>query len=684
MIAFVGIDLGTTFSVVAWINPAGQPEVIADDAGNVLTPSVIHFGPDGPVVGIEAKELQAGGEQDVTSFFKRFMGDTNYHAEFGGRSYSPVDLSALVLKHLVAVAQKRIGRPVSKAVITVPAYFTNVQREATIQAGREAGLEVLSIISEPTAAAWAYGVRPTTHPQTVLVYDLGGGTFDVSVVRISDAENVVLGTEGDDRLGGKDWDDRIYRHVAGCFEAEFGEEPPDEALNELLVKAENAKKALSARANVDVSVRLRNRSGSYRISREQFEAMTEDLVQRTELMTKQLLDDIGLDWTRIDNVLLVGGSTRMPMVREALHQMSGKVPLATINPDEAVALGAAIQAAEDVQAAGGQSGFALAGRRKSIDAISHSLGMIAVNNDSSRYLNSIIIRKNQPIPATHTRPYKLRTNRSGQIRLEVYMTQGEVEDPLSCAYLGKYVLTGSCPGAGGESVLDVTYSYDRNGVVQVLAVDRASRQPLTVSVEPLPEDVPARFGLPPAAESVREHLTVYLAFDVSGSMSGEPLRAAQKAAHAFVNNCDISITSVGLISFSDSVHVDAEACQNVKTIERAIDGLVCGRTGYGNDTDPFDELRRRLDDQKGRRFAIVLADGVWSHQDEAVRKAVKCHELGVEVVGIGFGGADAAFLRKISTSDENSIFTDLSRLEEAFSSIAQEITEGKSRSLIQK
>jgi molecular chaperone DnaK (HSP70) len=684
MEAFVGIDLGTTFSVVAWINPAGQPEVIADDTGNVLTPSVISFGPDGPVVGAEAKELQADGEHDVASFFKRLMGDPNYQVEYGGTSYSPVGLSALVLKHLVAVAQKRIGRPVRKAVITVPAYFDNLQREATIQAGREAGLEVLSIISEPTAAAWAYGVRPTTHPQTVLVYDLGGGTFDVSVVRISDAENVVLGTEGDHQLGGKDWDDRIYRHVAERFEAEFGEELPDEAMNEMLVKAENAKKSLSARANVDVSVRLRDRSGSYRISREQFEVMTEDLVQRTERMTNQLLDDIKLNWGDIDNVLLVGGSTRMPMVRQALHRLSGKAPLATINPDEAVALGAAIQAAEDVQAAGGQSGYALVGRRKSIDAIGHSLGMIAVNEDATGYTNSIIIRKNLPIPATFTKPYKLRINRSGQIRAEVYMTQGEVVAPLSCKYLGKYVLTGSCPGSGGEAVLDVTYSYDRNGVVQVSAVDRASRQPLTVSVEPLPEDVPARFGLPPAAESVREHLTVYLAFDVSGSMSGDPLRAAKKAAHAFINNCDISTTSVGLISFSDRVHVDAKACQNVKEIERAINELECGRTGCCNGTDPFDELRKRLSGQKGRRFAIVLADGVWEHQREAVRKARQCHEQGIEVVGVGFGGADTAFLREISTSDENSIFTDLSHLEETFSSIAQEITEGKSRSLIQK
>lgn len=681
MEAFVGIDLGTTFSVVAFINGNGHAEAIADDAGHVLTPSVIHFGPGGPVVGAEAKEQQAAGA-DVASFFKRQMGNPNFEVEFGGVAYSPVSLSALVLKHLVSVAQTRLGQPVKKAVITVPAYFNNLQRDATIRAGREAGLEVLSIVNEPTAAALAFGVRPSANEQTVLVYDLGGGTFDVSVVRISQTEQQVLGTEGDHNLGGKDWDDRILQYLSERYENEFGEELPETELNELLVKAEGVKKALSARASADIRVRVADRNGSYPITREQFEAMTADLVERTELMSNRVLADIGLSWSAIDNVLLVGGSTRMPMVRERLLRLSGKAPLTTINPDEAVALGAAIQAAMDIESRSGGMRFALAGRKKSVDAIGHSLGMIAVNADASRYLNSIIIRKNQPVPANHTRPYKLRTPRSGQVKLEVYVTQGESEDPLACAYLGKYMFSGTFPGSAGESLLDVNYAYDRNGMVQVSAVDRKSGKPLSLSVEPLPGDVPERFGLPPAAESVREHLTIYLAFDVSGSMNGSPLREAQRAAHAFLQNCDISATSVGLISFSDKVHIDVQACQNVKKIERGIDGLSCGRTGYGNATDPFDEIRQELGDAPGRRFAIVLADGVWSYQGEAEKRAVACHELGIEVVGVGFGSADAAFLRSISTSDQNSIFTDLSRLVETFSSIAQEITEGSSRKLL--
>lgn len=672
---FVGIDLGTTFSVVAFINKDGRAEAIADAEGRTLTPSVVFLGEGGPIVGFEGKEKQAFGATEVASFFKRHMGEPNFSLEFGGRTYTPIQLSALVLKRLKAIAESRLKESVTHAVITVPAYFNNIEREATIHAGREAGLEVLSIISEPTAAALAYGMRPSTGEQTMLVYDLGGGTFDVSVVRITPAEQQVLGTDGDHNLGGKDWDDCILRYLAERFSDEFAKDLLEGDVNELLVKAEDAKKGLTSRQAIDITVHVSGCRGSYRLTREQFEALTLDLMQRTERLTVQLLEELKVRWSELTNVLLVGGSTRMPMVRAWVERISGKPPLTTINPDEAVALGAAIQAAMDTEQAE-KPVLALSGRKKSVDAISHSLGMIAVNHDGSRYLNSIIIRKNQPIPASHTRPYKLRVNRRGQGKLDVYMTQGESEDPVDCAYLGKYVLSGIPAVSGDEAVLDVTYAYDRNGVVQVSAVERSTKNALSLSVEPLPQDVPARFTRPPEPEHAREHLTIYLAFDLSGSMSGPPLREAQKAAHAFLSQCDISATSVGLISFSDSVLVEAKACQNAKTIERAIDGLLCGRTGYGNATDPFDEIHQLLKRVEGKRYAIVLADGVWSDQPGAIRKARTCHKSGIEVIGIGFGGADREFLRQISSSNEQAVFIDMSALAETFSAIAQELTEG--------
>jgi molecular chaperone DnaK len=674
---FVGIDLGTTFSVVAYINKDGKPETIKNEYGNVINPSVVYLGPEGPLVGEEAKEKQSLGEAAIGSFFKRSMGDPHFELEFFGKSYSPVDLSALVLKKLKQIAENKLAEQVTHAVITVPAYFNNMQRQATIQAGQLAGLQVLSIISEPTSAALAFGMRPTQGEQRVLVYDLGGGTFDISIVQISAAEQRVLGTGGDHNLGGKDWDDRIVNYLSSKFDEEFGMELVGDDFNTLLVKAENVKKSLSSRTSVEARVQAGGKNGVYVISREQFEALTSDLMERTQRLTEQTLEEINLPWDQIDQVLLVGGSTRMPMVRNYVERMSGKPPLSTVNPDEAVALGAAIQAAMDMDNLNpALPMLALAGRKKSIDVMSHSLGMIAINEDGSKYTNSIIIQKNKPIPSTETRPFTLRVSQRHENKLEVFMTQGESTNPVDCAYLGKYVFSNLPALTEKTAVLDISYAYDKNGVVKVSAIERSTRKPLTIKIEPLPEDVPYRFTLSPVKEMAREYLTIYLAFDLSGSMSGDPLREAQKAAHAFISQCDLSNTSIGLISFSDFTHVDAPASQNVKEISRAIDGLSIGRTGGGNATHPFDAIHGLLTNDKELRYGIVLADGVWSNQSLAIAQARKCHASGIEIIGIGFGGADEDFLRQISSSNENSFFTSLSGLTETFSTIAQELTEG--------
>lgn len=258
------------------------------------------------------------------------------------------------------------------------------------------------------------------------------------------------------------------------------------------------------------------------------------------------------------------------------------------------------------------------------------------------------------------------------------MTQGESEDPVDCAYLGKYVFSNFPPLSVKDVVLDITYAYDKNGVVKVDAQERSTHHPLNLSIEPLPEDIPYRFTLSPQLEAAREHLTIYLAFDLSGSMSGEPLEEAKKAAHGFVSQCDLSSASIGLIAFSDSVHVEAQASQNAKEIARAINGLAIGRTGYGNATDPFGTVLKLLENTSGKRFALVLADGVWANQTHAIRVAKQCHAADIEVIGIGFGGADREFLKQISSRDEKSFFTDLHSLAETFSTIAQEITESGS------
>jgi Mg-chelatase subunit ChlD len=317
--------------------------------------------------------------------------------------------------------------------------------------------------------------------------------------------------------------------------------------------------------------------------------------------------------------------------------------------------------------------FFLAGRRSISDVMSHSLGMIAVSPDATRYVNSILIRRNEAVPAERTRPYRLRVPRRREGQLEVFLTQGESGDPMHCVYLGRYLFSGVPAGTETHRELDVTYAYDRNGVVQVSATDRATGSRLPLSVEPLPEDVPGRFAGAPA--SAPGPATVYLVFDVSGSMSGVPLDEAQKAARAFVEECDLDAMAVGVAAVSDRVKVLLRASQDARDVERAIASLEAGMTGYGNDAHPFDEIRRVLDRVPGRRYAVVLADGVWSDQPAAVKAAKRCHAAEIEVIGVGFGGADEAFLRDISSGDRG-IFTDLARLSETFSSIAQELGGG--------
>jgi molecular chaperone DnaK (HSP70) len=679
----IGIDLGTTYSAVAWITPDGKPEVIPDEAGQPLTPSVVSFASGAPVVGAAAKEDQARGEPDVAAFFKSSMGDRAFRRSLGGREWTAAGLSSLVLGHLRAQAERALGEPVPQAVITVPEYFTHPQRTATMDAGRIAGLDVRRIISEPTAAALAYGLRPGVSTGRFLVYDLGGGTFDVSLATLTADELEVIATAGDHELGGRDWDDRLAMELAERFRAETGGDLLAGDAGELLVAIEQLKRTLSARRSAEIRVSDGRASARYTVTRDEFEAMTADLLERTALLTAQALADASLTWADVSGVLPVGGSTRMPMVASWVQRMSGRPPMSGIHPDHAVALGAAVQAAllaEEASAAGLGPGRPagrplLPGPKRVRDVVAHSLGMIAESEDGSQYVNSVLLRRNQAIPCQEVRPYQFHVA-GADAELEVYLTQGETGSPADCSYLGRYLVTGFGGGKPGPDVIDIAYSYDANAVVNVAATRRSTGAPLTVTVGELPDDVPDRFMLPPARRSARGPMTVYLAFDLSGSMSGRPLQEAQKAAREFVSQVDLTTTAVGLIAFSDSVLVELKASQNATDIGRAIDGLFIGRTGGGNAGHPFDHLLSMLKDRTGGRYGVVLADGVWDRQPHAVDRARRCHQEGIEIIAIGFGGADRRFLDQIASSTENAFFTSMNDLTTTFSTIARELTEG--------
>ncbi len=669
----VGIDLGTTNSAIAAVDSQGRPSILPNRFGEAVTPSVICFQDSEVIVGQPAKELQAAGDPHAAAFFKRQMSEPNYVFYAHGRDYSAVDLSACILSALKSDAEQALGKAVQRAVITVPAYFRNPQRQATIAAGRQAGLEVLQVINEPTAAAVAYGLDRSSPERTLLVYDLGGGTFDVTLLKLSPGEIRILTSDGDHELGGKDWDDRIVEFLASRFEEEFGDDPLGdlESLSDLLVRAEVVKKRLSTAQSAPISILHGGDRGRYELDRPTFEEITADLMERTVSLTMKALEDRGLQPEEVDEVLLVGGSTRMPMVHDFIQRSFGRPPSSGVNVDEAVALGAALTAARDPGRASRRPLLHLGGAVRTVEVTNHSLGMIAINEDRSAFINSIILPKNTPVPSQEVRPYQHRT-RSGGNPLEIYMTQGESESPAEVTYLGKYVLHGIPANGSRVVVFDIEYSYDLSGTVQVAG--SCGGRSLKLSVEDLPPDVPQRFLKPPEKTVESVHVTAYLAFDLSGSMSGQPLEEAQKAARSFLANTDLSHCSLGIIAFADSVRVKLKASQNARKIKRAIQGLSIGETGFGNMAQPFSEVRRLLARAEPPKFVITLADGVWADQDRAIQEARAAHAEGIESIAIGFGGADRSFLRAIASSDEASFFTSMNGLVETFSNIAQVLT----------
>lgn len=683
----VGIDLGTTYSAVAWVNGDGDPEIIPNALGEPLTASVVALDTDGhPVVGGDAKAGQAGGEKEVAHLFKRFMGNSAYRLRLGERDWSPSELSALVLAQLKAQAEASLGRPVTRAVVTVPQYFTHPERAATLEAGRLAGLAVQRLMSEPTAAALAYGLRPGPALRRLLVYDLGGGTFDISLVEVGPDEIRVIAADGDHELGGRDWDDRLIAEVLRGLPHDVAGLLADNP-GVLLVEAERLKRTLSARRTADLRLSIGGRTIRATVTREAFENSSQDLLEQTGQLASKLLQEVGLGWADVHGVLPVGGSTRMPMVKQWIERMSGRPPMGGIHPDHAVALGAAAQAAILLEAEtrlrlpGSDSGdvapvLRLGAPRAIKNVVAHSLGMIAENPGGDRYLNSVLLPRNQRIPSRATRPYQFVLKGDGGDVMEIFLTQGETDDVQDCVYLGRYVVTGFPSSEGSrQAVVDVSYTYDDSALVQVTAAERATGASLDVSVEELPSDVPDRFLERPRRGGSRPPMTVYLAFDLSGSMSGNPLDEARKAARAFVSQLDLTTTAVGLIGFSDRVDVTLRATNNAADVERAIRDLRVGATGCGNATHPFDELHRLLAGDQHRKFSVVLADGVWARQEYATKRARLCHQEGIEIIAVGFGHADETFLRAIASSTEQALFTRLDSLSQVFGTIAREITE---------
>ena len=491
----VGIDLGTTFSAVAHIDAYGKPQIIPNSENERITPSVILFDGSTVIVGTVARNNAVVEPEKIVDFVKREMGKPTeqFHREFGGNLYAAEELSALILKKLKADAEKYLQGSVTDAVITVPAYFNDAERTSTITAGQLAGFNVLQIINEPTAAALAYGLDKLDEDQSVFVFDLGGGTFDVTIMRIEGHKIDMIATNGDHRLGGKDWDDLIVNFVAEEFDRVHSENPmlDLQSYQELQTRAVAGKIQLSSRTNVTIVHHHEGQSVKVDLSRDEFERRSRHLVEKCKTICEIAMQEANMKWDQIDKILLVGGMTRMPMVREIISALSPAALIADVNPDEAVALGAAIQATlsmlHEEEASGEkllpedtrQQFSSREGRLMEVtDITSHTLGVVLWDEASLEEYVFPMIRKRTAIPATAKNLFG--TANPNMPRAVVKIVEGESTLPAECTPLGTCDIT-LPPFLPKGSPVELSYEYNANQVLEV-AVE-ACGQRASVSIE---------------------------------------------------------------------------------------------------------------------------------------------------------------------------------------------------------
>jgi len=666
--SYIGIDLGTTFSAIAHINEHGMPEVIENAEGERTTPSIVLFDGNEIAVGAYAKENIVAYPGQVVEFVKRNMGDKLFSFEYRGKHYGAAEVSSFILGKLKKDAEEKLGERISDVIITVPAYFGDPQRRATIEAGELAGLKVSQLINEPTAAAYAYGLHKLGENQRVLVFDLGGGTFDVTVMEISGDMIEVKATNGDHQLGGRDWDEALVQYIADKFERKFGINPFDDEADyqALKEKSLSAKISLSSLPKVNIIYGCKGKTLKEEITRQKFEGITSRLVEQCWMLTEMVLDEARIKTSSIDLVLLAGGSTRMPMVSAMLSKHFGKEPSKALNPDECVAMGAAIKAAmlqkKSWALPGQKKTWALPSKIADINVTSHSFGLAVLKDE--QLFNSIIIPKNTPYPVDKSKDDYV-TTYDNQETLDLYVLEGEAEDPMDCELVGAYQIYDIPKRPVGKTRLKLTYRYNENQIVEAEAVDLKDKKVL-----PLKKIQDADLS----QLTISRGIDVALLIDCSGSMSGSGIEDAKKAAMSFLDNFKVSNGRVALITFPGGIvnYLD----EDFQLIKRKIKSL----TAY-NGTPMAEAITnghsQTLIFAETDKIIIILTDGAPDSASEAESAAVVAKGKDIRVITVGVSGADENFLKKIASSSADYHFCNESiELEGTFTNIATQLTSG--------
>ena len=686
----VGIDLGTTYSAVAYFDKAkGVPVILLNSEGEKTTPSVTHIENGKVSIGNEAKNYMSSGDCNAVAFYKNMMGDKDATFYLDGKEYSPEDISALYLRELIKDIEKANGVKIDGAVITCPAYFDEARRNATLNAGKRAGLNVLKIINEPTSAIIAYGLNGGAK-KNVMVYDLGGGTFDVTIAEVNGAKIKVLTTNGDHCLGGKNWDSVIVDYLADKFYDEFSidirRNPED--LNEVQVLCEDVKKKLSQMKEVTAVVRTEGYVGKYKVTREDFDEKTLFLLNQTEMLIDKCFSDMqnngysGFGWNSVDEVVLVGGSTRMPQVKEMIVNKFGKQPVTgNINVDTIVASGAAIQAelstserlvlstkSQPATLGGAPVSNRLELRSADIEDItSHSLGMLAFDKSGEEIINSIILKKDSKIGVPENKNYQF----SGDT-LHAYVLQGEETDPFLCNLLYHYEISGMKRGA--KNNVCVSYLYNQNGIVDVTAKTQDGTTLKVTKSQDLPSLEEIIDKLKEEKNNPKGKIEVLMLIDISGSMKGDGIKEAKNAMETFAKNSTLPNLYIGIDKFANRHDTHLGFTNDKKRINYSIKNLsVDGKLGYGTEgSGLFNALKHKFSRDAVGKIVIVLTDGEWRSEDEAVYQAEQLKNDDVQIYAVGVAESNYEFLEKVA-SKGCAKKIDASELAEAFSDIAGSI-----------